>query len=116
MIPIVFSIYDKKFRTSEDFERFNQAQIVAIGYSLLTNCKLLKSDDGEEVQHIRALHTNGHDWALYEIHDNFVKKTNFFKPKVHNRDADYYPRFYDNYNHMQAVLGLIRYALSIIIN
>ena len=29
----------------------------------------------------RALYTNGHQWKLFEIHETFIKKTKFFKPR-----------------------------------
>ncbi len=76
-----------------------------------------------DVEYIKGLFTNGHDWALYEVHENYVKKTDFFRPKMpynkekagyngQNGHNSYMPKIFDDYGHLQAVIGLIRYAMS----
>lgn len=53
---------------------------------------------------------------MFEVHDNFVKKTKFFSPRKSQtqfKDGRIAPRFFDDYEHMLSVIGLIRYALCI---
>ena len=59
-----------------------------------------------EFQFCRSLYTNGHMWKAYEVHDNYVKKTDFFKPTTG-------PLFYNDYDLMLSVIGLIRFVLQI---
>lgn len=64
----------------------------------------------------RALYTNGHEWKLFEIHENFVKKTKFFVPKpsmARYDEGQLAPRFFDDYEHMLSIVGLLRFALWI---
>lgn len=116
MLPIVFSTEIEKEHMWQKIgyeEFFNSAQVVGIGYSILTNCKILD----EKVEHVRAFHTNGHIWQLHEIFDNFTKKTNFFKPATNTNisnlrnEITFQPKFWEDFNHIQTILGLIRYAL-----
>lgn len=67
----------------------------------------------QDIEFVRAFHTNGHEWCLYEIHENYVKRTSFFKPKMVSVPINYTPKFYDDYSHIQAVIGLIRFAMNI---
>ncbi len=113
-MPIVFPKYIKE--ESQFYERYNNAQIVGIAYSLLKNYKINYSDN--QIEYVKALQTNGHDWCLFEIHEHLVKRTNFFRPSLplslrNDSNNQYMPKFYDDFDHIRAVLGLIRYALSI---
>ena len=73
-----------------------------------------------EIQYVRSLHTDGHRWKLYEIHKTHVKKTKFFAPEPSSRinseksvQFSNQPRFFDDYEHMLSVIGLIRFAMGI---
>jgi hypothetical protein len=69
------------------------------------------------IQYTRCIHTDGHRWKLYEVHRTHVKKTKFFTPDPYTivgyspiaRD----PRFFDDYEHMLSVIGMIRFAMGI---
>ena len=90
-------------------EDYNIASAVGVGLWLLAH-SIVKDKD---VNYVRIFQTNGHDWVLYEINQSIVKKTKFFTPKIKVAPINHYkPRFYDDYYHIQAVIGLIRYALS----
>lgn len=72
------------------------------------------------IQYVRCLHTDGHRWKLYEVHRTHLKKTKFFEPKPESRMATQrlsrnttQPRFFDDYDHMLSVIGLIRFAMGI---
>ncbi len=109
-MPIIFANVTKEPITKSYLEIYSEPQIVGTAYCLLKNYQL--NFDSNEVEYVRAFHTNGHQWCLYEVHENYVKKTNFFTPQKLTHNKNSYPRFHDNYNHIQAVLGLIRFALS----
>jgi hypothetical protein len=65
------------------------------------------------------MHTDGHCWKLYEVHRSHVKKTKFFEPRDIRRQVDKklmstpVSRFFDDYEHMLSVIGLIRFGLGI---
>jgi hypothetical protein len=72
------------------------------------------------IQYARCLHTDGHRWKLYEVHRTHVKKTKFFAPDPMSRinteklvRFSKQPRFFDDYEHMLSVIGLIRYSMGI---
>ena len=72
------------------------------------------------IQYARCLHTDGHRWKLYEVHRTHVKKTKFFAPDPLSRLSNEKlvkfskeSRFFDDYEHMLSVVGLIRYAMGI---
>jgi hypothetical protein len=72
------------------------------------------------IQYARCLHTDGHRWKLYEIHRTHVKKTKFFEPNPRSRISNEklvkfskQPRFFDDYEHMLSIIGLIRYGMGI---
>jgi len=107
VIPVIFPHYVKE--EGVYYERYNNAQIIGIAYCLLRNFKF---NYGDDIQYVKAIQTNGHEWCLFEVHEHYVKKTNFFKPKMINPPLDYMPKFFDDYNHIKSALGLIRYAMS----
>jgi hypothetical protein len=68
------------------------------------------------------VHTDGHRWKLYEIHRTHVKKSKFFTPNPDSRINNKFlksvkatrdPRFFDDYEHMLAVIGMLRFAMGI---
>ena len=74
------------------------------------------------ITYTRCLHTDGHRWKLYEIHKTHIKKTKFFTPspakRLNDPSQDYVmvsrdARFFDDYDHMLSVIGLIRFAMGI---
>ena len=72
------------------------------------------------IEYTRCLHTDGHRWKVYEIHRTHVKKSKFFVPdpasRINNEQSVKYsqePRFFDDYDHMLSVVGLIRFAMGI---
>ena len=72
------------------------------------------------IQYARCLHTDGHRWKLYEVHRTHVKKTKFFAPEENSRINNEklvrfskQPRFFDDYEHMLSIIGLIRYSMGI---
>lgn len=77
-------------------------QVVAVGLSLIANAKATKD---ENYQHVKVIQTNGNDFRLIEVHENYVKKTEFFSPSKNNK-------IYNDYGHLRTTLGLIRFALS----
>jgi hypothetical protein len=78
---------------------------------LLQNYKLNYSNKESDF-FIKAIQTNGHEWSLLEIHEHHVKRTNIFKPSMYKIPKGYTPKFFDDYNHIRTIIGLIRYALS----
>ena len=73
-----------------------------------------------QIEYARVIHTNGHHWKMYEVHRTHVKKTKFFRPDkrlrqannkmvMHTREA----RFFDDYEHMLSVIGMLRFAMGI---
>lgn len=72
-----------------------------------------------EIEYCRVIHTDGHCWKLYEVHRSHVKKTKFFEPRDIRRQVDKklmttpVSRFFDDYEHMLSVIGLIRFGLGI---
>jgi hypothetical protein len=88
---------------------------VATAYCLLKNYKLYHPDKGD-IQCIKAIQTNGHEWCLFEVHEDYVKKTTVFKPNMIARPKNYTPKIFDDFEHLKAVLGLIRYGLSKLLN
>ena len=73
-----------------------------------------------QIEYARVIHTNGHHWKLYEVHRTHVKKTKFFRPdnklrKATNRMVMFTDeaRFFDDYEHMLSVIGMIRFAMGI---
>jgi len=74
------------------------------------------------IEYARCLHTDGHRWKLYEIHRTHVKKTKFLSPdplsRINNTHLDSVkftrePRFFDDYDHMLSVIGMLRFAMGI---
>jgi hypothetical protein len=78
------------------------------------------SDIDPSIEYVRLLHTDAHRWKLYEVHRSHVKKTKFFEPKPTIRLSSNKivrftntPRFFDDYEHMLSVIGMIRFAMGI---
>ncbi len=77
------------------------------------------SDVDPTIEYARVIHTDGHCWKLYEVHRSHVKKTKFFEPRNirHNNNKislhTSCARFFDDYEHMLSVIGLIRFAMGI---
>ena len=78
------------------------------------------SDIDPQIQYARVIHTNGHHWKLYEIHRSHVKKTKFFRPRTQLRASSNKrvmftaeARFFDDYEHMLSVIGMLRFAMGI---
>jgi hypothetical protein len=107
MTPLVFPNSKKSKQRLLEYEIYNVNKIIGICLSLLNISNSLDST----VDHIRGFLTNGHEWSLFEVHKNYVKRTNFFLPKYKGKDKYYEAKFYDDINHIKAILGLIRYAL-----
>ena len=63
------------------------------------------------ITYVRCIHTDGHIWKLYEVHRTHVKKTKFFEPRVLFKKSS--ARFFDDYNHMLSVVGMLRFAMGI---
>lgn len=110
MIPVIFPNLTKHIFSGFQEEDFNENQIIGTALWLLSHSKIPDAD----LQFIRLLHTNGHKWKLYEVHEQYVKKTKFFNPSVIGvrKDPTKLVKFFDDYNHIQTILGLIRFALS----
>ena len=73
-----------------------------------------------QIEYARVIHTNGHHWKLYEIHRTHIKKTKFFKPRDALRQATNRrvmftteARFFDDYEHMLSIIGMLRFAMGI---
>ena len=105
VVPVIFPQTRKLF--DNEYEDFNLPQIVGIGWSLLNDFKAREI----QVDHIKAFITNGSDWSLFEIHDNYVKKTKLFQSKSKN-NLNQIKLIYEDISHVQNIVGLIRYALS----
>lgn len=50
--------------------------MVGVGTWCLDHMKAIDKD----YTFSRGLYTNGHFWKIFEIHDNYVKKSDWFKP------------------------------------
>ena len=107
MMPIIFPSYEKSPGKLINYEVFNINQMIGILLALLNNCSLIDPS----IDHVRGLFTNGHDWALFEVHKEYVKRTNFFRPSHRGKNKLYTPKFFDDYDHIKCVIGLIRYSL-----
>lgn len=77
------------------------------------------SDVDPTIEYARVFHTDGHCWKLYEVHRSHVKKTKFFQPRMLRHNSNRVslhtntPRFFDDYEHMLSVIGLIRFGMGI---
>lgn len=80
------------------------------------------ADIDPSIEYARVMHTDGHRWKLYEIHRSHIKKTKFFIPRPKTRKTQEgrqqgmhteHARFFDDYEHMLSVIGLIRFAMGI---
>ena len=110
MIPIIFPNTKKHIFTELIEDNFNVSQVVGTAMWILSHSKIPDPD----LQFVRLFHTNGHKWCLYEVHEQYVKRTKFFIPSVvgERRDKSKLIKFFDDFNHIQNILGLIRFALS----
>jgi hypothetical protein len=108
VVPIIFPQAYNFMKVKENFEDYNLSQMVGICAALLTDFQSRELG----IDHIKALHTNGSEWILYEVHDNYVKKTRMFESmrKVNKKDS---AKIYEDLAHAEVIIGLIRYALSI---
>ena len=111
-IPVLFpkEIYKNDMNFIQEI--YSPQRIVSIGLWWREHMHNVDKD----LKFWRALYTNGHQWRLFEIHDNFVKKTAFFTPRkefVRYDEGWFTPRFFDDYEHMLSIIGLIRFALCI---
>ena len=116
LLPIFFPIQDSNNSTAFTTETFAMSQIVSCG----SWCIEHMNDVDPSIDYVRAFHTDGHRWKLYEIHRSHVKKTKFFEPRASVRQSSNklvrftsQPRFFDDYEHMLSVIGLIRFAMGI---
>ena len=78
------------------------------------------SDIDESIQYARVIQTDGHNWKLYEVHRSHIKKTKFFSPRASLRMSSQKKvlftneaRFFDDYEHMLSVIGMLRFAMGI---
>ena len=116
LIPVFFPAQKKSFYSPFVAERFSLAQAVSAGLWCLEHM----SDIDPQIEYARVIHTNGHHWKLYEVHRSHVKKTKFFKPKARLRSSSNKQvmftneaRFFDDYEHMLSVIGMLRFAMGI---
>lgn len=116
LVPIFFPVSRGSTHTPFISEQFNLTQIVSCGIWSLEHM----SDVDPSIEYVRLLHTDGHRWKLYEVHRSHVKKTKFFEPSSTMRQNSNrlvrhttQPRFFDDYEHMLSVIGLIRFAMGI---
>lgn len=116
LLPIFFPIQDNNNSTAFTTETFPMSQIVSCG----SWCIEHMNDVDPSIDYVRAFHTDGHRWKLYEVHRSHVKKTKFFEPRASMRQSSNklvrftsQPRFFDDYEHMLSVIGLIRFAMGI---
>lgn len=102
-------------------ETYPLTQIVSAGLWCLEHMNAIDPT----IQYARCLHTDGHRWKLYEVHKTHVKKTKFFSPDPKSRISDASlnsvkfsrdARFFDDYEHMLSVIGMIRFAMGIKVN
>lgn len=107
MTPIIFPNYETSKAKLLNYEVYNVNKLVGTCLALLNHSMAVDSS----IQHVRGFFTNGHEWALYEVHKEYVKRTNFFRPKYRGKDKYYFAKFFDDFEHIKAILGLIRYAL-----
>lgn len=107
VVPVIFPGRHRFLDTPEKFEDYSVPQVVGICSALLTNFR----SRNLEIDHIKAFHTNGSEWILYEVHDNYVKKTKIYesKRKLNSKEK---AKIYEDLSHAQVIIGLIRYALS----
>ena len=108
VVPVIFPQTYNFMNIKENYEDFSLPQMVGICNALLTDFKSRELG----IDHVKALHTNGSEWILYEVHDNYVKRTKMFesRKKVNSKDK---AKIYEDLSHAQSIIGLIRYALSI---
>jgi hypothetical protein len=78
------------------------------------------NDVDPTIQYCRVIQTDGHQWKLFEVHRSHVKKTKFYQPRElirqHSQRVVQHtttPRFFDDYDHMLSVIGLLRFAMGI---
>ena len=116
MLPVFFPIEKTPQGKSIPLEYFPLPQVISAGLWCLEHMSAIDPT----IQYARCLHTDGHRWKLYEIHRTHVKKTKFFEPhptsRINNEKIvrlTRQPRFYDDYEHMLSVIGLIRFAMGI---
>mmetsp|Transcript_4490 Transcript_4490/g.7654 ORF Transcript_4490/g.7654 Transcript_4490/m.7654 type:complete len:188 (+) Transcript_4490:457-1020(+) len=102
--------------SGHQMEFYPMTQAVGAGYWCLRHM----SQVDPSIKYARCFHTDGHNWKLYEVHETHVKKTKFFVPNEDSRRQSGQrmkftsePRFFDDFDHMLSVIGLIRYAMGI---
>ena len=116
LMPIFFPTSRRPEEGTLQIEQFPLTQVISAGYWCLEHMSAIDPS----IQYARCLHTDGHRWKLYEIHKTHVKKTKFFEPSPRSRLSNEklvkfskVPRFFDDYEHMLSVIGLIRYSMGI---
>jgi hypothetical protein len=116
LMPIFFPLAKRPEEGKLQIEEFPLTQVVSAGLWSLEHMSAIDPS----IQYARCLHTDGHKWKLYEVHRTHVKKTKFFSPdpvsRLHNEKLLKYsrePRFFDDYEHMLSVIGMIRYGMGI---
>lgn len=116
LVPVFFPKQKNTSHTPFTSETFALTQIVSCGLWCLEHM----SDVDPSIEYVRLIHTDGHRWKLYEVHRSHVKKTKFFEPRSSLREANNklirfstQSRFFDDYDHMLSVIGLIRFAMGI---
>ena len=115
-MPIFFPVTSRPRSGFLEIEEYPLSQVVSAGLWCLEHM----SSIDPSIQYARCLHTDGHRWKLYEVHRTHVKKTKFFSPDPNARLVNESlvkftsePRFFDDYEHMLSVIGMIRYAMGI---
>lgn len=84
LIPVFFPVQRKRSDSWFVSESFSLSQAVSAGLWCLEHM----SDIDPQIEYARVIHTDGHNWKLYEVHRSHVKKTKFFKPKKALRRAN----------------------------
>lgn len=116
MLPVFFPIQRTSSLTPFTSESFPITQAISAGLWCLEHM----NDVDDSIKYCRVMQTDGHTWKLLEVHRSHVKKTKFFHPRDNIRQSSQRvvqhtetPRFFDDYDHMLSVIGLIRFAMGI---
>jgi hypothetical protein len=107
VVPIIFPSRERPFLNHEIYQRYNISQLVGICHALLTDFKARNL----EIDQIKAFHTNGNEWCLFEVHEKYVKRTRFFRSSKTKPDK-IMAQIYEDITHVESIIGLIRYAMG----
>jgi len=114
-VPIFFPIQKSSIANPFTNELFPLTQAVSCGHWCIEHMNQIDPD----IEYARVIHTDGHNWKLYEVHRSHVKKTKFFKPRPIRLQTQKHvphtnaPRFFDDHEHMLSVIGMLRFAMGI---